>query len=113
MSNSTPDIYKIKTITKKITDPLLKKVKKPKKTDYEDYKIEEKFVMDKIAPYEETVELINEFNKRDTFGEMIDMIIKRSLKAAKNRQCSVCVKLLSEGKSTKNCPNHPSKGLIK
>ena len=69
--------------------------------DYEEYKIYEQKVMDKLAKEELYADV---GNTRDLLGEFVDRVIERSLYLYKNRHCHSCARLLSKGKSTEGCP---------
>ena len=69
--------------------------------DYEEYKLYEQKVMDKLAKEELYADI---GNTRDLLGEFVDRVIERSLYLYKNRHCHSCARLLSKGKSTEGCP---------
>lgn len=79
--------------------------KRPRTTfgadEYEDYKIYEKNILNKIAK-EEIYDDIGE--TKDVLGEFVDKVINRSLYLYKNRHCHFCAQLLSKGQSTHKCP---------
>ena len=69
--------------------------------EYEDYKIYEKKVLDKMAKEELYADV---GTTKDILGEFVDKVIERSLYLYKNRHCHSCARLLSKGESTYNCP---------
>lgn len=69
--------------------------------EYEDYKIYEKNILEKIAK-EEIYDNVGE--TKDVLGEFVDKVIERSLYLYKNRHCHFCAQLLSKGQSTHKCP---------
>ena len=81
-------------------------INKPKKVPlsigsyYEFKEYEKKIITNEEMPYEME-------NSKDILGEFVDKVIERSYNLYKNRYCSTCAKLLSNGQSTKRCPkNH-------
>ena len=69
--------------------------------EYEDYKIYEKKVLDKMAKEELYADV---GTTKDILGEFVDKVIERSLYLYKNRHCHSCARRLSKGESTYNCP---------
>jgi hypothetical protein len=57
--------------------------------DYEEYKIYEQKVMDKLAKEELYADV---GNTRDLLGEFVDRVIERSLYLYKNRHCHSCAR---------------------
>ena len=77
--------------------------------EYEEYKIYEAKVLDKLAKEELYADV---GSTKDILGEFVDKVIERSLYLYKNRHCHSCARLMSKGKSTYNCPkcHHLLKG---
>lgn len=77
--------------------------------EYEEYKIYEAKVLDKLAKEELYADV---GTTKDILGEFVDRVIERSLYLYKNRNCHSCARLMSKGKSTYNCPkcHHLLKG---